>query len=415
MLKKNIFLIIVFTVMFFSENIYSQITTSPYTFFGAGQIEDNGFGINRAMGGTGIAFQAGTYLNNANPASYTGMRKHSFLFEFGMFGRYTAFKTHSETQKKINANIRYIAGGWRANKFWAISFGLVPYSSVGYEINSETPLEGSKKSYTKTYKGEGGINQVYWANSVDLFKGLSVGVNMSYLWGTIQQAEKGDLSIIDSYYEIENKNQIHNFYIDYGLQYTYTTENWKYSFGAIYGSETKLSTSRESYIYTSDATSEIEETTKDDKPFYIPEKYGLGLAIAKRNKFRLGLDYERKNWSTVDFANPMLKTRNSDKYSIGFEYIPDIALKRFSFKNMVYRCGLSYNSSYLKINNEPINTMSASWGIGIPIRKSMNICNISFEYGQTGTTQKGLIKEEYYQVHINFTLHDLWFQRTKFF
>jgi hypothetical protein len=40
--------------------------------------------------------------------------------------------------------------------------------------------------------------------------------------------------------------------------------------------------------------------------------------------------------------------------------------------------------------------------------------NIALEAGQNGTTAKGLIKENYYILHINLSLHDIWFLKPKY-
>jgi len=39
---------------------------------------------------------------------------------------------------------------------------------------------------------------------------------------------------------------------------------------------------------------------------------------------------------------------------------------------------------------------------------------LSFEYGQRGTTDAGLIKESFYNIIIGLSLNDKWFEKTKF-
>ena len=61
---------------------------SVYSMFGVGQIIDNSFGINKSLGGTGIAFQSGSSVNYLNPASYLGIPPNSFILEIGVYGIY---------------------------------------------------------------------------------------------------------------------------------------------------------------------------------------------------------------------------------------------------------------------------------------------------------------------------------------
>ena len=99
----------------------AQTTYSPYTLFGAGQIEQGGSGANQALGGTGIAFRSDRSLNNINPASYCGLDSLSFIFDIGVFGKYAIFEKGSLEQKKYSGNFRYIAIGTRLFKWWAAS------------------------------------------------------------------------------------------------------------------------------------------------------------------------------------------------------------------------------------------------------------------------------------------------------
>ena len=125
----------------FLLNTFSQLSDSPYSLFGAGQIQNNGFGTNTGMAGTGIAYRSEAYLNNLNPASYSGIDSLNFIFEFGCFGNVSRYKTSSMSKITTNGNIRYIAAGFRIWRRWAVSTGIIPYSSVGYQINSSETVE----------------------------------------------------------------------------------------------------------------------------------------------------------------------------------------------------------------------------------------------------------------------------------
>ena len=69
----------------------------------------------------------------------------------------------------------------------ATSIGIIPYSFTGYDYS----ISGMKKidglsdtiNYTQSYKGTGGISQLYGGLSVRLFKHISLGANAIYLFG----------------------------------------------------------------------------------------------------------------------------------------------------------------------------------------------------------------------------------------
>jgi hypothetical protein len=58
--------------------------------------------------------------------------------------------------------------------------------------------------------------------------------------------------------------------------------------------------------------------------------------------------------------------------------------------------------------------MAASVGFGIPLKNDYSMINISLEVGKNGTSDKGLIQENFYLLHVNFSLHDIWFLKPKY-
>jgi hypothetical protein len=56
-------------------------------------------------------------------------------------------------------------------------------------------------------------------------------------------------------------------------------------------------------------------------------------------------------------------------------------------------------------------------GLGLPLAPnnlSFYKINFAVEFGKQGTLENGLIKENYINIHLAFTLNDKWFQRFKF-
>ncbi len=83
-------------------------------------------------------------------------------------------------------------------------------------------------------------------------------------------------------------------------------------------------------------------------------------------------------------------------------------------KRIAYRGGLKYEKSYLMIGNEQIKDFGISFGVGLPVYRSLSTINISAEIGQRGTTDFNLIKEQYAKLTLNVNLHDIWFVKRKF-
>ena len=81
--------------------------------------------------------------------------------------------------------------------------------------------------------------------------------------------------------------------------------------------------------------------------------------------------------------------------------------------------GGRYAQTLLELKNTPLTEYGLSLGVGLPVGRNFllqnfSLVNIGIEVGQRGTTQKGLIKEQFIRATIGFTINDRWFVRAKF-
>lgn len=403
---KNILQITILLLSLTINDKFAQIENSVYSMLGVGQLSDNSFGINRALGGTGIAFQSGSSINYLNPASYLGIATSSHFLEAGLYGMYTNSKSSSITQNDSEINFDYLSVAFYFSEWWAASLGLTPFSYVDYQINSTDDIEGELVTLDKYYEGSGGLNRLYFGNSFQIFDGLAVGLNLAYIVGPITKTETANSTDTFSGYQLSHELTASSFYVDYGLQYTLTDNDMSYTLGAIYGAGQKLNTSDNLEFTYDESTSSLSQ--EDDEVLRIPEKFGVGLAIADKNHYRIGLDYEWGNWSNINFSNENLNTRNSNRYSLGIEYNPKEERKSGGmFNSLIYRLGANYKESYLEIKNTRLNSYGLSFGLGIPYDDS-SIINLSLEYGKEGTTDNGLILNNYLKFYASITLHEFW-------
>jgi hypothetical protein len=388
------------------NNATAQITSSPYSIFGMGSIEENSIGECKAMGGTGIAFLSNHSLNFLNPASNDGLDSLVTIFELGFFGKYTSFSTSKKSQALFDANIKYAAMGFRITPRWATSYGITSYSTIGYNINVLSPVEGSLLTYNKTFSGEGGVNQFNFGNSYKITRNIIFGINAVYLFGTIKHSESSETFN----YSIQNLTYLSNFNLNYGLNYQFVKNRWKYNIGLIYNNGKTLTTKNVSTVITGYGTEIIKSHTNE---FKIPKTVGIGLAFGK-NFFRGGIDYEMKSWKDIDLTNTLVEIRNSNRFSLGIE-LPSFGIRRGTNKMIFYRFGAEFNGSYLIIDKVPINYRSISFGAGIPVKGILSVINVSFELGQNGSEKNGLFKENFCTLHLDLSLKELWFMKRKYY
>jgi len=404
MLKKQIIIsTTIFCISIFAIPLSAQRIASIYSMFGVGRLSDNSFGINRALGGTGIAFQSGRSLNYLNPASYLGILPNSINMEFGIYGIYNRSDNGSISQSDGDININYFSTNLYINNNCALSLGIVPYSSIDYEVRSDNEVGGDLTSYEKIFKGTGGLSRGYLGSSYKICKGLVAGINASYILGPITQTETAVSNDNFTGYELKNERIAHSIYLDYGLQYSINQREWQYTFGLIFGPGKTLNTIDNLEFTYNDTYTDLEQ--EDQTDLKIPQNIGLGIAIKEGSIFRAGFDYEWKKWSNINFSNPNFDTKNSHRFSIGMEYSP--THRDRWFRNFAYRLGANYKNSYLEINNTPINSTAINCGLGIPLTKE-GMLNLSLEYGEEGTLNNGLIKSNYWMLCMNISLFEFW-------
>ena len=68
----------------------------------------------------------------------------------------------------------------------------------------------------------------------------------------------------------------------------------------------------------------------------------------------------------------------------------------------------------LVVNDERIREFGISFGVGLPMGNSFNNINVGFEYGQRGTTNQNLIKENFVSFNFSLSLNDRWFRKRKY-
>lgn len=101
---------------------------------------------------------------------------------------------------------------------------------------------------------------------------------------------------------------------------------------------------------------------------------------------------------------------------LGGYYIPNYNSITSYWHRATYRAGIRYEETGLSLNGNDINEFGISFGMSIPVGQTSAFSNatIGFEYGQRGTTNNGLIKEDFFSLSLGLSLNDKWFQKLKY-
>lgn len=407
-------IIFIFLLSIFFTAAYSQTyTNSPYSYYGLGELEAPDFGHTTGMGGVGIGMSSSQFLNKANPASLSSIDTLSFLFEVALSGKYSVYDTKTESFRAFNSGLKKLAIGFRVNKYWATSLGITPYSNVGYRIVETKLIAGTtNEHYTSTLSGDGGLSQLYWANSLNIGHGFSLGLDASYIFGSITKEESVTSSSVYGYYSVVRKYTPNRLYFDVGAQYERTYHDIKYIIGVTGGLKRALLTPEyisEKSIFST-TSSDVPNTVFDQS---IPAFWGLGSSV-KYKSWTFAGEYRVQYWGNLVDNDGQHIYSNSRRIALGTEYMPGISVPRYLYQRMVYQAGFHYDQSYLKINGVNLDGYAVTVGVGIPGRRERNFMGMSFEVGKRGSLSNGLIRETFYQVNFTMSLNDIWFVRPKY-
>ena len=152
----------------------------PYSSYGIGMVNRSSNGILDAMGGVSYGMQNPYYINFRNPASYAAFDSLSFIADVSASVYSSLLKQRRLSQKNSYAKPGYITIGLPVTRHWRTSVGILPFSDIGYSIDNSEVIDNIG-SVNYVYSGKGGVNQLYWGNAFKICKGLSIGLNVSYL------------------------------------------------------------------------------------------------------------------------------------------------------------------------------------------------------------------------------------------
>ena len=406
-----------------SLNTFAQtITSSPYSRFGLGELQQTNTVVSIAMGGINNGLRLENVINSQNPASYN--RVNLTTFDFGVSGRFDRIANANDYMISKHAAPNYMKMAFPITKKWSASIGLVPFSGTGYESKIK---RNASDSITQIFKGTGGLNQFYFGHALYIAKGLSVGVNLSYVFGSIDKIKANEYADTLSYYNIRQTNATYvgSLYSTFGLQYSKSfASGHTFIIGYSGALQSKLNATRsllsERYYYTSTGYERLVDTVQispdESGSIVMPAFHSIGLSYSKLNSWLIGLDVNQGKWSQFQEYGVAPNPKLNDTYqlALGGSIIPNYNAVGNYFATIEYRAGFNFTQSYLTINEQKINAIGLSMGFGLPLPKSSSKVNFAVEVGRMGTTTNNLVQEEYLKFHLGFNFSDKWFVKRQY-
>ena len=371
---KRIFFIIIFFICYNFQG--QEGTSSPYSFYGIGNLKFKGTTENRAMGGLSI-YTDSIHMNFRNPASYAGNNMSSFNNEARLV-KFTVGIGHTTTELETsdssdNANTSYtsnVAPGTFNQTYYSISRG---YNG---KFTANVGAQYSEKLYL-------GVNLNGHFVDYD---------NYNILEESNTNGQSGSLHITNINFE----NRLSGFGGGFSFQLgTIAKLNDWLRLGVTYDSPVWYSIKEETrqYLATRFVDQSDEETTVvldpnainvfEEYTIQTPSKITGSLAVIINKLGLISFDYSRKDYSKMEF-------RTSDGFEVSWMddlnwEINDNLTVANSYKigaeiranSLSYRAGYRIDESPYRNTDYYSDRKGFSLGIGYKFRS--NSIDLSFE------------------------------------
>ena len=385
-----------------------NMTCSPYSRYAYGDMNENVPTGYRAMGGVGIGMRSNKAIDAAQPASYTSMDSLTFMMDVAASASWSRYQDASGMKNKANGNLEYLTLQFPLWKRWiAMSVGLLPYSSVGYDISTVDSL-GSDYHFTKTYTGTGNISEVYAGLSFNICNWFALGANFYYMWGDLSRMRAVTFSESGLNPTIQDEVlSVSSVRFRYGAQFFHQWDKHAFSVGAIFENKMKLNSA---FVL-------VETQSSDSIPVYMggyetPMVWGVGASYTWNNRLTLGFDFERQYMSSALYNGALGSEsglRDKNRYAFGVEYRHNPMGRKYE-ERMIWRLGVNVQDEYLA--SIQARKFSIGVGIGFPLYTIGTVINTTIEYSHRGNLSTGLVDNSL-RFTIGASICESWFFKRK--
>lgn len=418
---KN-YLLVILIFSYFS--IFSQTNTgSPYSLNELGEINFTGNVSYQSMGGIDSSIDS-IEFNINNPSSLAKIKTTNYLI--GTFYKSSSISNSLLKENIKTSNINYIAIGIPVKNF-GFGFGVLPYSSVGFNLQTTEEYNDDNSISSRLFGAEGNINKAFLSVGIPFLKYFSFGASANYNFGKFNYEKFNLMNGVNYGIFSNSSSEISGFTYNFSSNVLIPLKN-DLSLSILFSlyPEGELDSYNIESLYTSNASSisleslgdfvdiDLDSRGLENTKLPVPKKSIYSIGLEKKNSWFIGAQYENKLSS--GFENVFLDLRNvsyrdANSISFGGYFIPDSSSLVSYWKRIKYRFGIKNDKKSIIVNNLPINQFSLNLGLGLPIA-GLSKANLGLEIGKIGNDD--LIKENYFSLRLGLSLNDVWFIKRKY-
>jgi hypothetical protein len=407
--KLSVAVVLLFSVFFNSQNLFSQ-GGSNYSIFGVGDIETSTGSAYESLAGTSIAFPTEHAISSLNPAIWSNLTKTRLLMGY-KFNQHLVFDEKDNAIYQNNGKISSLSSVFviDTGRGIAVSFGLNPYSGVNYliKVPMEVNFEGLKVTGNSIYQGLGGLTMAYLGASAKIIDNFAFGVSGFATFGVIKSSITTSFND-DNFFTVENRSE--NKFNGYGVRMGVLYEPVRNLNIGLF-SEQHLSLKYDSeVIYNSNFNTDTTKTNSNTVA--LPKCYGIGGSYLT-GKFRIGSDIKLYQLKGMDYnSGPETEYTDMMVYSLGVSRIGSASSGADYSDRVTYNFGLGMKQLYYKFQGEQIKDVFVSFGGNFPLIGT-SILDVALTFGNRGLSSKNMVNEFYGRLTIDLSIGEIWFRPIK--
>ncbi|MEN9302246.1 MAG: hypothetical protein RL264_675 [Bacteroidota bacterium] len=419
----------------------------PKSYYGIGESGGTSHSIYSALGRNTINYYDSTQLNYFNPASYSSLSSGNTILSFEIQNRVSQFQSGGVSEYASAFNLESLAIGFKMKKRMGMAFGLRPFSTRGYSFSEG--INTGTDSLQYSYNGTGGIQNFFVGYSYKLIHTnkvkLSLGTNLSYLFGSVNNQRIGLLVQTNNYQGgISNRvTGMKSFHYEFGGTFGYSINKaHQISVSGVFEPKQQLNAFAQDELFSA---SNIYTYSTWDTITYALENG----KISSTGSFKVGLNYTFKtkpitrNNHTVNPAVVLLahygksaayshnftifdqwNLSQSSQMGIGIEFIPEVNLfDNLStlkwYEKMHYRLGAyNYQLPYTVLSSSA-KDQGLSFGLSFPLlaQYSLSSLNLSINLGKRDLNSSTALQQKYIGINFGLVLSpsafERWFRKRK--
>jgi hypothetical protein len=146
-----------------------------------------------------------------------------------------------------------------------------------------------------------------------------------------------------------------------------------------------------------------------------PSQYRAGVSLESPFHWVFAADYHTTKWSNAktfdSYSDKVLN--DTEEYKFGIEWLPNSSSTKY-LNQVFYRFGYSMANGPFVLNGTRIKDNKFSLGMSLPMGfRNPSYVNLGVAFGQRGTVENNLIRENYIRFSASMSLLSPWFIKPK--